>query len=245
MHHCFEGGWIWVIPFDNETCSVGAVLDRSKFPLVSREETQDEGIEPIEELRRLFARYPTVESHLGAAEPLFAPIRTDRIQFSSKTILSDGVILTPHAAGFVDPLFSSGFLLTAAFLLRFVPLACDFLEKGLSARQTVDFFAPLDECYQSELDQVDRLGFRNPCSVPFTAALSPVLASLGGFDLSPVRWPGCRQRGLVRARIAALRCWQPGVARGLHRGAATRPGRSRREHYYARTEATLRQNSTS
>ena len=158
MHHCFEGGWIWVIPFDNETCSVGAVLDRSKFPLErSPGETPDGGIEPIEELRRLFAGYPTVESHLGAAKPLFPPIRTDRIQFSSKTILSDGVILTPHAAGFVDPLFSSGFLLTAAFLLRFLPLACDFLKKRLSPRQTADFFAPLDECYQSELDQVDRL----------------------------------------------------------------------------------------
>jgi tetracycline 7-halogenase / FADH2 O2-dependent halogenase len=38
LHHAFDGGWFWVIPFDNNEwsdnplCSVGVMLDRDKFP---------------------------------------------------------------------------------------------------------------------------------------------------------------------------------------------------------------------
>src|SRR6185369_16037858 len=102
---CFRGGWIWVIPFDNGVTSVGLQLDRTLYPI-------DETKSPEEELYLFMKRFPSIWAHLGKMVPVRPIVRTDRIQFTSKSILGDGFILAPHAAGFIEPLFSTGILLT-------------------------------------------------------------------------------------------------------------------------------------
>jgi FADH2 O2-dependent halogenase len=38
LHHIFDGGWFWIIPFDNHKksqnslCSIGLMLDCRKYP---------------------------------------------------------------------------------------------------------------------------------------------------------------------------------------------------------------------
>ncbi|HZS35466.1 MAG TPA: NAD(P)/FAD-dependent oxidoreductase [Polyangia bacterium] len=147
MHHCFRGGWIWVIPFDTGVTSVGFQLDRDAYPL-------DERVPPEAEIAQLLERYPSVRAHLGAMKPIRPVIRTDRVQFTSRSILGDGFILAPHAAGFIEPLFSTGILLTASFISRFVPAAQRAQRAGdFSAEQ----FRPIERAFLAEVEQIDKL----------------------------------------------------------------------------------------
>jgi FADH2 O2-dependent halogenase len=112
LHHIFEGGWIWVIPFDNHPtstnrlCSVGLTLDLSRHP-------EPEGA-PEEEVQRWIARFPTVARHFEAARAIRPWTATRGLQYSSSQIAGDRFCLLPHAAAFVDPLFSSGLAVTMA-----------------------------------------------------------------------------------------------------------------------------------
>lgn len=147
MHHCFRGGWIWVIPFDNGVTSVGFQLDRDVYPL-------EESVSPEEEMRRILDRYPSIAAHLGAMKPIRPLVRTDRVQFTSKTILGNGFILAPHAAAFIEPLFSTGIVLTLSFIARFAPLVRE-------AKQAGDFsaarFRPIEQVFFDEVAQIDRI----------------------------------------------------------------------------------------
>lgn len=148
QHHCFDGGWIWVIPFDNGVTSVGFLLDRAKYPL-------DPTISVEDEIAALLARFPTVAAQLGDMRPTRPIVRTDRIQFTSSGITGDRFVLTPHAAGFIEPLFSTGITLTESFIARFAPLAA----KACAATGPMDMsiFAPLEQRFLDEVAHVDRI----------------------------------------------------------------------------------------
>ncbi len=112
LHHLFDGGWIWVIPFDNhpaatnDLCSVGLTLDLARHP-------EPEGT-PEEEFRRIVARFPTVARHFEQAYPVRPWTATRRLQYSASRMAGDRFCLLPHAASFVDPLFSSGLAVTVS-----------------------------------------------------------------------------------------------------------------------------------
>ena len=154
IHHCFDGGWIWSIRFDNEITSIGITLDRERWPL-------DESISPEDEFKQIIARYPTVQAVLGEIEAIRPVIRTgrmhggtDRIQFSATSILGDRFILAPHAAAFCDPLFSTGILLTQAFIARFVPRA---LAAKADNDWSIERFKPLEPIFLKELASIDKI----------------------------------------------------------------------------------------
>jgi FADH2 O2-dependent halogenase len=164
IHHCFEGGWIWVIRFDSAVVSVGLVLDRDVYP--------DNDRPAEEELRSFLARFPTVAAHLGGAVPVRPLVKTGRVNFSSRSTVGDRFILTPHAAGFVDALFSSGINLTQSWIARFVPL----MERAVADDDfAVERFAPLDRVYQEELDTVDTI-------------VHGMFKSFGNFDVFKQYW---------------------------------------------------------
>ena len=147
MHHCFTGGWIWVIPFDNGVTSVGIQLDRRIYPL-------DESISAEDEFTSIVDRYPSVKAHLGRRVPVRPLIRADRIQFTCSSILGDGFVLTPHAASFIEPLFSTGILLTLAFVSRFAPVARAAHADG---DWDTDRFRSIEKLFFAEVDHIDRI----------------------------------------------------------------------------------------
>lgn len=112
LHHIFDGGWIWVIPFDNHRfatnrlCSVGVTLDLEKYP-------EPDGT-PDEEFQRIVSRFPSVARHFADARPIRPWTGTRRLQYSASRIVGDRFCLLPHAATFVDPLFSSGLAVTVS-----------------------------------------------------------------------------------------------------------------------------------
>lgn len=112
VHHMFERGWFWVIPFDNNKwsrnplCSVGLTLDERKYP-------KDPNLSPAEEFAAMAGRYPDIARQYAGARPAREWISTDRLQYSSKRVVGDRWCLLAHAAGFLDPLFSRGLSNTA------------------------------------------------------------------------------------------------------------------------------------
>ncbi|MGH3836086.1 MAG: NAD(P)/FAD-dependent oxidoreductase [Pseudonocardiaceae bacterium] len=112
LHHIFEGGWMWIIPFGNHPmstnplCSVGLVLDLAEFP-------EQQELSPDEEFWSIVERFPGIVRQLRDATPVRSWVRTSRLQFSSRHVVGDRFCLLPHASDFVDPLFSSGLTVTA------------------------------------------------------------------------------------------------------------------------------------
>ncbi|MER6632162.1 tryptophan 7-halogenase [Streptomyces sp. NPDC000987] len=106
LHHIFDGGWLWVIPFDNHKgatnrlCSVGLTLDPRRHPKTDTP--------PEQEFARFLERFPAIAPQFKNATAARPWVSTGRLQYSSKRIVGDRFCLTSHAAGFVDALYSRG-----------------------------------------------------------------------------------------------------------------------------------------
>jgi FADH2 O2-dependent halogenase len=150
LHHCFDGGWLWVIPFDNHRestnaqCSVGLLLDRRKHP--------DRHPDPAAEFRALVARYPSIADQFADAKAVRPWVSTGRLQFSSKQLVGHRWALMPHAGGFVDPLYSSGLSITAVAIDL---LASRLLAASQSGDWSADRFADVEQFVQGALDHYD------------------------------------------------------------------------------------------
>ncbi|WP_156105573.1 NAD(P)/FAD-dependent oxidoreductase [Halobellus rufus] len=153
LHHVFEGGWLWVIPFDNfdrstETkASVGLMLDRNTRP-------RDESLSAEEEFHEIISAYPDVERHLGPVEPVMPWIRTGRLQRSASESSGHRHLLTNHTYGFVDPLYSQGMVHTFESVFQSAKLLLEAFEVGdFSAER----FAPIDDLHRRQLETADLL----------------------------------------------------------------------------------------
>lgn len=150
MHHIFDGGWIWVIPFNNHRestnplTSVGMMLDRRKFPT-------PQGA-PEDEFRSIIARFPTIQRHFENARTVRPWMGSGRLQYSQKTLLANRVIQLPHAACFVDPLYSSGMsVLTVAIDLMSEALLDAFKDSDFD----VERFRRIDQVVNDGFDHYD------------------------------------------------------------------------------------------
>ena len=108
LHHVFEGGWFWVIPFNNApwstnpVTSVGLTLDPRVHP--SGPEA------PEEEFRRFLGRFPDVARQFVDVTRVRPWVSTGRLQYSSSQCAGRRYCLMSHSDGFVDPLFSRGLI---------------------------------------------------------------------------------------------------------------------------------------
>ena len=105
VHHIFDGGWVWVLRFNNGIVSAGVVaVDKLANHLELS--TGEAG------WNRLLGRIPALKEQFAGAKAVepFRHIR--RVGFRSASIVGRNWALLPSAAGFVDPLLSTGFPLT-------------------------------------------------------------------------------------------------------------------------------------
>jgi FADH2 O2-dependent halogenase len=152
MHHVFDGGWIWVIPFNNHRTatnpltSVGMMLDRRKHP-------HPQGA-PEQEFRRIIAGFPTIARHFADAKAARPWIGSGRLQYSSPHLLAPRMLQLPHAAAFVDPLYSSGMsVLTVA-----VDLIAEALLGAVADNDyAVERFQFIEDVVNRGFDHYDRI----------------------------------------------------------------------------------------
>jgi FADH2 O2-dependent halogenase len=111
VHHVFDGGWVWVLQFNNGVTSAGvAATDElaSKLSFADGTKAWERILDSIPALRIQFAE--------ARAERPF--VHMPRLAFRSSAIAGSHLALLPSAAGFVDPLLSTGFPLTLLGVAR-------------------------------------------------------------------------------------------------------------------------------
>ena len=210
LHHVFDGGWLWVIPFDNNKdslnplCSVGLTLDPRVHP--AGDTTAQE------EFDAFLERFPDIAKQFEGARVARPWVKTGRLQYSSKQVVGDRFCLTSHAAGFIDPLYSRG--LTNSFEVV-NSLAWRIIAASRDGNWAMERFRYVEDLQQGLFDVHDDLvytsfvGFRDYDlwnAVFRTWVVSSVLAALAlenayfAFashgrdevfkDLEQTRWPG-------------------------------------------------------
>jgi flavin-dependent dehydrogenase len=124
-----EDGWFWIIPFKGELTSVGAVLHHAFW----RERRE----RPEEMLRLAIERCPPVRERLAGAERATPVASEGSFSYRCDRFAGDGWVLCGDAAAFLDPIFSSGVLLT----MRSAEMIAEAVLRGLAeGRAGADLF---------------------------------------------------------------------------------------------------------
>lgn len=105
LHHVFDGGWIWVLRFSNGLTSAGVAARDD----VAAELRFAEGAPAWE---RLLARLPSIRAQFAEAVATRPFVHAPRLPFLCGAVSGPNWALLPHAAGFIDPLLSTGFPLS-------------------------------------------------------------------------------------------------------------------------------------
>ena len=111
MHHVFDGGWIWILPFNNGITSAGVAARTSLADDLKFSE-----VEPA--WQRLLESFPTIKRQFARAKKVFPFIHHRQLSFCSEVTVGKNWAMLPSAAGFIDPLLSTGFPLTISGILR-------------------------------------------------------------------------------------------------------------------------------
>ncbi|MCB8954771.1 MAG: tryptophan 7-halogenase [Ardenticatenales bacterium] len=152
-HHIFDGGWMWIIPFDNHPestnplVSVGLQLDSRLYP-------KPADMTPQEEWDMWMKKLPSVGAQFKDAKIVRPWISTGRIQYTSKKTVGDRWCLLAQASGNIDALFSRGLANTMEAINALIPMI-------LGAVKDNDFraerFQYLEELQQNNIKHNDLL----------------------------------------------------------------------------------------
>lgn len=152
FHHLFDGGWMWVIPFNNHPSStnrlvsVGLCLDIDRFP--------KNGVDPEEEFWAHIRAYPGMRRQFEGATAFREWFSTDRLQFSSTRAVGHRFCMLPHAFRFIDPLFSSGLGVTMSAINL---IAARLIAARADGDYSAERFEPVDRWIKSNFNYYDRL----------------------------------------------------------------------------------------
>ncbi len=171
VHHVMDGGWIWVLRFNNGITSAGiAATDRLAAQL-----RLDEGEIAWD---RLLNKIPTLQTQFASANAIQPFRHVSRLSFLSSLITGGRWAMLPSAAGFVDPLLSTGFPLTLLGIERLAHI----LESGLVSPSLQSDLEAYEKKTRNELLATARLIaalyanmsnfalFKNLCLLYFSAA---------------------------------------------------------------------------
>jgi FADH2 O2-dependent halogenase len=152
LHHLFDGGWMWIIPFDNHDaamnplCSVGLNLDSRRFP--------KNGQAPEQEMSDFLAHYPDIARQFEGASAVRDWVSTERLQYSANRNIGERFLLMSHASGAIDALFSRGLANTCEIVYAAAPPLLQALDDD---DFSLDRFEYIDRLQQAQLDHNDKL----------------------------------------------------------------------------------------
>lgn len=98
-----RNGWFWLIPVTGEITSVGLVVDRELYKTC--------GLQPEELLRRTVAESPWMADRMREAEAITPVYARKDFSFRMSRLAGPNFALVGDAAGFLDPIFSTGVFL--------------------------------------------------------------------------------------------------------------------------------------
>lgn len=152
LHHMFDCGWLWIIPFNNQPfstnplCSVGLQFDIDRHGPASRD--------PEQEFQQFLADHPSAARHFKNAARVREWTVAPRLNYTSRETVGDRYCLLGHAVGFVDPLFSRGLVNTFESIARLAPTLLESVKSDSWKRENL---LPLER-YSLEVVRInDRL----------------------------------------------------------------------------------------
>ena len=92
--------WFWIIPLSGKTASIGVVMDTEKFRSFK--------MSPAEALTHCITEQPMVNEAMSKAHRVTEVYATGDFSYRNNRLTGDRWLLAGDAAGFVDPVFSSG-----------------------------------------------------------------------------------------------------------------------------------------
>jgi len=106
VHHVFEGGWMWVLRFNNGVTSAGIAVTEE----MARGLKLSEGEAAW---RRFLARFPSIAAQFTDARAIREFTWAPHLAYRSEMAAGEGWAMLPSAAAFVDPLFGPGMPMSA------------------------------------------------------------------------------------------------------------------------------------
>jgi FADH2 O2-dependent halogenase len=192
VHHVFEGGWIWVLRFNNGITSAGVAAT----PALADQVQLAEGAPAWD---RLLERLPTVRRQFAESRPALPFVFRESLPFRSRRAAGENWALLPSAAAFVDPLLSTGFPLTLLGILRLA----DVIETSWSRESFAARLEAYEEETLAEADTAARLVsalFASFGDFPLFAALSKLYFAAASFTEAARRLsPGAPLPAFLRA----------------------------------------------
>ncbi len=122
VHHVFDGGWIWVLQFSNGMTSAGIAA-------TSELATRLRLVDGAAAWARILDLIPALKTQFASAKAEQPFTYLSRLSFRSSSIAESNWAMLPSAAGFIDPLLSTGFPLTLLGVSRLA----EILEKDWNA----------------------------------------------------------------------------------------------------------------
>lgn len=141
IHHLFDGGWIWILQFNNGIASVGVSLRKDKAEALKLREG-----EPA--WNRLLQQLPGVYDQFVDAESVLPFIYHQHMSFRSKQLTGQRWAMLPAAGGFVDPMMSTGFPLNLRGIMRLA----DVLERNPELDHLTSSLSSYEEATKREQD---------------------------------------------------------------------------------------------
>jgi len=114
-----EGFWFWLIPLDAERTSVGLVMDAATF--------RARKLSPEAMLDAAFEASPLMKERMSAAKRIGEVHSAGDYSFRNERFTGERWMLAGDAAGFIDPIFSTGVFLA----IQSGELAADALDRVL------------------------------------------------------------------------------------------------------------------
>jgi tetracycline 7-halogenase / FADH2 O2-dependent halogenase len=111
VHHVFDGGWIWVLQFNNGVTSAGVAATNDPASCLGF-------ADGAKAWNRLLDLIPALKKQFATAQADRPFVHIPRMAFRSSAIAGSKWVLLPSAAGFVDPLLSTGIPLTLLGVAR-------------------------------------------------------------------------------------------------------------------------------
>lgn len=137
-HHIFDGGWMWVLPFDNGVTSAGIAVE----DWLAKELNLAEGNAAA--WGRFLERFPLVKAQFAQAQPVERWYYSPQLSFRTEHAVGPSYALLPSAVGFIDPLFSTGMPTTLLGIQRLGSLLATGLTDDALAAYEATTFEELD-----------------------------------------------------------------------------------------------------
>ncbi len=164
LHHVWDSGWMWVLRFNNGITSAG---------FARRRETC-QSTPPAELWREQLERFPSIADAFVGSEPIRPFTHLPQLSFRTSRAAGPRWAMLPIAAGFVDPLLSTGFPLSLLGIERIARLlessaTPDFTHYGESVLADLDITFDLIAALYRCMPDFDT--FRELTMLYFTAAI--------------------------------------------------------------------------